>query len=212
MQRKEKLFRFLSGLISMVFGTTVVLSLLLLINDSKHEEDNKFKKQNNQIQFKHKKQVSKQTVQRKKPKPRKKRHAPPAPLLNLNSLVSGIDLGLADFSMEGANGIDNDLLGNSKGLIMTDDTVDSSPRAIYRAPANYPAKARASGTEGYVLFSLLIGITGTIEQLKIIESEPQGFFDKAATQSMQNWKFEPAQFQGQAVKAWAKQRIRFDLS
>jgi hypothetical protein len=25
------------------------------------------------------------------------------------------------------------------------------------------------------------------------------------------WRFDPANYQGQAVRAWAKQRIRFDL-
>ena len=51
-----------------------------------------------------------------------------------------------------------------------------------------------------------------IEQLKVIESYPEGIFDEAATQGINQWQFEPAMYQGQAVRAWAKQRIRFDLS
>jgi protein TonB len=76
----------------------------------------------------------------------------------------------------------------------------------------FPPRARAQGVEGYVVFSLLIGITGEIEQLEIVESYPEGIFDDAATQGINQWKFEPATYQGQAVRAWAKQRIRFDLS
>jgi protein TonB len=45
-----------------------------------------------------------------------------------------------------------------------------------------------------------------------VESYPEGIFDDAATQGINQWKFEPATYQGQAVRAWAKQRIRFDLS
>ena len=45
-----------------------------------------------------------------------------------------------------------------------------------------------------------------------IESYPEGVFDEVAIQGINQWKFEPAMYQGQAVRAWAKQRIRFDLS
>ncbi|HKX55554.1 MAG TPA: energy transducer TonB, partial [Xanthomonadales bacterium] len=63
----------------------------------------------------------------------------------------------------------------------------------------------------YVIFSLLIGITGDIEQIKVIEASPEGVFEEAATQGISQWRFEPALYQGQAVRSWAKQRIRFDL-
>ena len=62
---------------------------------------------------------------------------------------------------------------------MTDDTVDQAPRASYQSPMVYPPVARAKGVEGYVVFSLLIGITGEIEQLEIVESYPEGVFDEA---------------------------------
>lgn len=214
MQRKEKLFRFFSGLLSMLFGTSVVLGILLLINDDSMEKDNRINESSNEIKFKRKKPKAKQVVKRQKPKPKPKRqskHAP-TPLIGLNSNLAGIDLGLPEFSMDNLNGLDNDLLGGSDGIVMTDDTVDNVPKAIYQSPATYPARARAKGVEGYVVFSLLIGITGEIEQVKIIESQPQGVFDDAAMQSMQGWKFEPAQYKGKPVKTWAKQRIRFDLS
>ena len=214
MQRKEKLFRFFSGLLSMLFGTSVVLGILLLINDDSKQKDNSINKQGNEIKFKRKKPKAKQVVKRQKPKPKPKRQAKhaPTPLIGLNSNLAGIDLGLPEFSMDNLNGLDNDLLGDSDGVVMTDDTVDNVPKAIYQSPPTYPARARAKGIEGYVVFSLLIGITGEIEQVKIIESQPQGVFDDAAMQSMQAWKFEPAQYKGKPVKTWAKQRIRFDLS
>lgn len=214
MQRKEKLLKFFSGFASMVFGTTLVLGVLLLINDSKSKKDDVDAKVGSEIKFERKKPKEKQVVQRQKPKPKTqpKRRAAPAPIIGLNSNLAGIDLGLPEFSMDGLNDLDKDLLGDASGMVMTDDTVDSSPRAVYQSPATYPARARAKGIEGYVVFSLLIGITGEIEQVKIIESQPAGLFDDAAMQSMQAWKFEPAQYQGKPVRTWAKQRIRFDLS
>lgn len=210
----EKWFKFFSGLISMLIGTTVVLSIVILINDSQSNKDEVSAKAGTEIKFNRKKPNTKQVVKRKrpKPKPKKNRRAPPAPILGLNSQLTGVDLGLPEFSLDDLNALDNDILGSANGVVMTDDTVDASPRAVYRAPATYPARARAKGVEGYVVFSLLIGITGEIEQVKIVESSPKGVFDDAASQSMQAWKFEPAQYQGKPVKTWAKQRIRFDLT
>ncbi|MBL4773004.1 MAG: energy transducer TonB [Alcanivoracaceae bacterium] len=214
MKKKEKYIRFFSGFVSMLIGTTIVLSIVILINDSQFERNEVNNKLGAQIKFERKKPKSKQMVKRHKPKPKPKRtkRAAPAPIMGLNSQLSGIDLGLPEFSLDDLNDLDSNILGNGNGIVMTDDTVDSSPKATFQSPATYPARARAKGLEGYVVFSLLIGITGEIEQVKIVESIPEGIFDDAATQSMQAWKFEPAQYQGQPVKTWAKQRIRFDLS
>ena len=121
-------------------------------------------------------------------------------------------MGLPGFSADDLGALERDLLGGTGNMVMTDDTVDDPPRATLQAPVIFPPRARAKGIEGYVVFSILIGITGEIEQLKIVESYPEGVFDEAATQGINQWRFAPATYQGQAVRAWAKQRIRFDLS
>jgi len=46
----------------------------------------------------------------------------------------------------------------------------------------------------------------------VLESEPEGLFDDVAVMAIKEWHFHPAQYQGQAVKVWAKQKIRFDLN
>jgi len=48
--------------------------------------------------------------------------------------------------------------------------------------------------------------------MTVIESYPEGVFDEAAMQGVNQWKFSPAMYQGKAVRAWARQRVRFDLS
>ena len=58
----------------------------------------------------------------------------------------------------------------------------------------------------------ILSVTGQIEQIKVIESYPEGVFDDTAVQGVGQWKFQPASYQGKAVRAWAKQRVRFDLS
>lgn len=214
MKKTDKIKKNLAALGSMTFGTVLVLGMLVLINDSDKLMSEAKGLEGTNIQIQKQKPKAKQEIQKQKPKPKPKpaRQAPPTPLLGLNSSLGGLDLGLPDFSMHGLNGLDGDILGNGNGVIMTDDTVDQSPKAVWQAPMVYPPRARAKGVEGYVVFSLLIGITGEIEQVKIVESYPDGVFDEVAMQGINGWRFEPAQYQGQSVKSWAKQRIRFDLS
>jgi len=199
---------------SMMIGTFVVLGTVILINHYSDSLDESRAEATNQIALERKKPPPDKQVQKPKPKPkpRQSRRAPPSPLVGLDTSLSGVDVGLPGFSADDLGALEGDLLGGSGGLVMTDDTVDQAPRATYQAPMTFPPRARAQGIQGYVVLSLLIGITGEIEQMEIVESYPQGVFDEAATQGINQWKFEPAMYQGQAVRAWARQRIRFDLS
>jgi len=198
----------------MLGGTLLVIGTIVLINLFSESLEDSRSEAVKQIALERKKPPPEQQVQKPKPKPppKRSRRAPPNPLTGLDTSLSGVDMGLPGFSADDLGGLEGDLLGDGSGMVMTDDTVDQPPRAAYQAPVVYPPRARASGIEGYVVFSLLIGITGEIEQVKIVESYPEGTFDEAATQGINQWKFQPAEYQGQAVRAWAKQRIRFDLS
>jgi len=167
-----------------------------------------------QIVFNRKPPPEKQTVSKPKPKPKPKRspRPPPPAFTGLGTGLSGIDFGLPSYDMTDLNGLDGDLLGGANGVVMTDDTVDEPPQATFQSPMQYPPRAKAKGQKGYVILSLLIGVTGEIEQVTVVESVPEGLFDDAALQGVSQWKFAPAMYQGKAVRAWARQRIRFDLS
>ena len=198
----------------MVLGTVLVLGTVILINRFSEGLDNKGAADEDQIIFNRKPPPEKQVVQKPKPKPKPKRSAsaPPPPFAGLGTTLSGIDFGLPAFDMSDLNALDGDLLGGANGVVMTDDTVDDPPRATFQAPMVYPPRAKAKGVKGYVVLSLLIGVTGEIEQMTVIESYPEGVFDEAAMQGVNQWKFSPAMYQGKAVRAWARQRVRFDLS
>ncbi len=214
MKRHVRTKRLMTALSSMMLGTVLVCGTLIMINKSSDNPDSYADNKGTEIQFKRDKPKTQQKVERPRPRPKRqpRRSAPPTPLLGLNSQLAGIDLGLPDFSLDDLNGMDGDILGNSAGMVMTDDTVDAPPKAVYQAPMIYPPRARARGQEGYVILSLLIGITGEIEQVKVVDSQPAGVFDDVALQGINAWQFEPAQYDGRSVKSWAKQRIRFDLS
>jgi protein TonB len=214
MKRKHRIRRQLSGLLFMITGSVMVLAMVVLINHFADGLERNKGAAGDEIVFDRKPPPEKKVVQRPKPKPRPKRtpRTPAPPLAGLTTGLSGIDFGLPAYDMSDLNALDSDLLGGGSGLVMTDDTVDNPPRAAYQAPMAYPPRAKARGIKGYVVLSLLVGVTGEIEQIEVIESYPEGVFDEAALQGVNQWKFEPATYEGKAVRAWARQRIRFDLS
>lgn len=144
-----------------------------------------------------------------KPPPRRQQRARVNPIVGLESSLSGLDFGLPQFEQTGLDAASS-ILGEGGGT-MTDDTVDSPPRPIVQNPMPYPPRAKAAGTTGYVLLSVLIGPTGQVERVKVLEASPPGVFDDVAVQGVQGWKFEPASYKGEAVRVWATQKVRFDL-
>lgn len=214
MKRRVRLRRLIMALASMVLGTAMVLGMVLMINHFAKGLKRNGVDDEDQIVFNRKPPPEKQVVKKPKPKPKPKRspRTPPPPFAGLSTSLSGIDFGLPGFDMTDLNALDGDLLGGANGVVMTDDTVDDPPQATFQAPMVYPPRAKAKGIKGYVVLSLLIGVTGEIEQVTVIESYPDGVFDDAALQGVNQWKFVPAMYQGKAVRAWARQRVRFDLS
>jgi protein TonB len=206
--------RRLYALSTMVVGSFLVFGSVVLINHALSDIEDVRADQADQIQFERKKPPEEKKIDKPKPKPKPKRtpHAPPAPLTGLDTSLSGVDMGIPGFSADDLMGLEGDLLGDASDMVMTDDTVDQPPKAIFQAPMAYPPRARAQGQKGYVVLSLLIGLTGEIEQVEVVESFPEGLFEESALTGVQQWRFDPAMYQGQAVRAWARQRIRFDLS
>ena len=96
---------------------------------------------------------------------------------------------------------------------MTQDAVDAlpSPAASNRRP-EAPPRARRDGVSGFVKVQLLIGKSGSVEELKILESEPAGVFDQGVLDTLPTWRFAPATYKGQPVMMRIKQTIRFDVS
>ena len=164
-----------------------------------------------QVQKKEKPPQSK-PVQRKEAPKRRAAKAPPSPLVGLEGGLAGLDFGLPQFDQGDLDDVAGSLLGDDKDVVMTDDSVDVPPRPLLQTPMQYPARAKAGGVTGYVILSLLIGPTGLVEKVKVIEAQPAGVFEDVAAAGVQNWKFEPASYKGENVRVWATQKVRFDLS
>ncbi len=99
----------------------------------------------------------------------------------------------------------------SEDTILTEEMVDEPPRPIARAPLRYPKSAEAGGVEGEVEARLLLSADGSVLQVRILNATPPGLFETAARESLTRWRFSPATFRGQKLKAWVRQRVVFKL-
>lgn len=88
-------------------------------------------------------------------------------------------------------------------------------KIISRDAPRYPGRAIKSQTEGWVEVSFSIDTKGIPYNLKVLNSEPKGIFEKAALKSVEKWRFSPARNQntGLAVESHiSSTKVRFTLN
>lgn len=197
---------------SMLAGSMLVFGTVVMINRFADGPDASEAIRAAAIDFQKKEQKpqAKKVEKKEQPPKRTRSRTAPTPLTGLSTGLSGIDLGLPAFDTD-LGGLSSDLLGDVGDVVMSDDSVDVPPQPTQQGPMQYPVRAKAKGVEGYVVLTLLIGPTGEVEKVKVLEAQPPGVFDEVASTGVRNWKFEPAMYQGESVRVWAKQKVRFDL-
>ena len=97
------------------------------------------------------------------------------------------------------------------GLAMTGEA-DREFMPLSRTPPQYPYQATRRRIEGWVRVSFLVTETGSVEDIVLLESEPEGIFDRAAIRAVSKWKFKPRIVDGQPVAARAEQVVEFRLN
>ncbi len=86
------------------------------------------------------------------------------------------------------------------------------PTIINRVTPSYPKMALKMRSEGTVTLEILIGATGTIEQVKILNCSRTGVgFEKAAEDAVWKWTYKPATKNGVKVQMWIPVRIPFSV-
>jgi protein TonB len=87
--------------------------------------------------------------------------------------------------------------------------VEQLPDVVSKVPPQYPESARQWSVQGVVLVQALLGTTGNVERLFVIQSIPD--LDVAALDAVQQWKFKPAASGGKPVAVWVVIPVRFTL-
>jgi periplasmic protein TonB len=115
--------------------------------------------------------------------------------------------GHADFSL--VFNVQGDLQGES--LVFEISEVDERPRPISQIAPLYPMKAKMRKIEGRVVFLFVVQTDGSVDQIKVVSSEPGDMFVAAATSALRKWKFKPGKRNGKAVSTMMTIPIPFKL-
>jgi protein TonB len=87
---------------------------------------------------------------------------------------------------------------------------DSMDRVAARDPV-YPAQALREGTRGWVELEFTITASGTVRDIEVVEAEPRGVFDAAASAAVADWRYKPRVVNGQPVAQRSRVTLRFDV-
>lgn len=84
-----------------------------------------------------------------------------------------------------------------------------APIPLFKAPAEYPKKARKEGVQGRVIFQAMVDEKGAVQRVRIMRTLP--LLDDAAVSAARRWRFWPAVLCGRPVKVFFTQVIAFKL-
>ncbi len=82
---------------------------------------------------------------------------------------------------------------------------------VVRIPPMYPRRAAIAKIEGWVKLEFTITETGSVEDVKVVESKPPRVFDREAVRALYKWKFKPRIEDGVPMRRRATQTIDFKL-
>ena len=110
----------------------------------------------------------------------------PVAKLFVTALVSGL------FSMAAS--------ADDLGYVGEDETEITLTRNYSKQPT-FPRKALRKGTEGYVVVEFDVDTDGAVLDPYVVESTPQGVFERASIKAIRSWVYHPPNHNGQSVKA-----------
>ncbi len=90
--------------------------------------------------------------------------------------------------------------------------VDKKPRILEKVEPVYPYRARRRNINGTVEVKFLVSKNGDVKKLTVLQSAPEGIFEKSVIEAVSRWKFKPGYFRGKAVSTWVILPIHFKLS
>lgn len=94
----------------------------------------------------------------------------------------------------------------------SDSTNPDEYSPIFSVSATYPERALERGIEGHVVLEFIVDESGSVVDPAVVNSEPDGIFDRAALQAISKFKFKPRTVDGVTVRTeQVRQRLEFKL-
>lgn len=121
---------------------------------------------------------------------------------DFNAKGEGLNFGDAGVSA------DVDLGGIGIGAVS-----DGEYLPIVKVAPVYPRRAAERGIEGSVLLEFTVTELGTVEDIVVIEANPPGYFERAATNAASKFKYKPKVVNGEPIPvAGVQNLITFELA
>lgn len=64
-------------------------------------------------------------------------------------------------------------------------------KASYRVEPNFPRQAQRDGTSGRVVAHVVVAPSGSVTEVRIIQSQPPRVFDREVIRALSQWRFNP---------------------
>jgi protein TonB len=88
-------------------------------------------------------------------------------------------------------------LGGGPALGAAPSDADVVP--LVRVSPQYPPDAMMRGVEGWVQLEFTITTAGTVKDVRVVEADPKGYFEKAAISAVKRYKYKPKIENGEPV-------------
>ena len=73
----------------------------------------------------------------------------------------------------------------------------------------YPRRAHQRNQDGWVEVIFTVTPSGDTANIQVSRSEPKSVFERAATDAVEQWEFEPVQYRGHVISRRAAARLVF---
>jgi periplasmic protein TonB len=84
------------------------------------------------------------------------------------------------------------------------------PRPLGEVPIEYPIQLWDQDMEGETVLRVLVGDTGGVDSVEVVESSGYAAFDSAAVAGARRLRFSPARREdGDRIEVWAEVPVRF---
>jgi TonB family protein len=92
------------------------------------------------------------------------------------------------------------------------EVLEASLTRVKTIELDYPSEALRRNIEGWVDVSFVVTAEGKISTVKVLDSNPRGVFDAAATKALTRVRYKPMTQNGKSIAVSTKLRIAFRLS
>jgi len=86
------------------------------------------------------------------------------------------------------------------------------PRGGYQVHPSYPATARQARIEGTVRLLVHVLADGRVEEIRVEASAGHPDLDRAATDAVRQWRFDPARKGTEPIASWVILPVEFHLT